>query len=737
MRFLFLLTIFLTNICFGHVVLQGKICVKNESYTHLDAIISIAEKNYKTDSLGRFFIELDSLPHEITISSEGFITKHIHLHEVPEFLVVYLEEAPINYLNNVEIFQSRNWLKTITKIDLSNRCISSGQDLLRIVPGLFTAQHAGGGKAEQMFLRGFDLDHGTDIAINVDGAPTNMVSHAHGQGYADLHYVIPETVSNIDYQKGAYAAEQGNLATAGSVTLNTYDQLTESKIIVEGVQFQTFRNANLINLLPKTENNKSAYVASEVLMSNGPFKLKQDFKRINLFAKYVQNYKNSKLEFSLHYFQSSWKSSNQIPLRLINAGFSRFGTVDSSEGGLTSRKGGQLQYTYNMDPNNLIKFNTYLFNYDFDLYSNFTFYKNDTVNGDGIRQFENRNVLGLNLMYTNTININSKIIKTSFGVQARNDHVTENGLEHVVRRKYLNTISRGNIDESNFSAFTKIDFQSKKLKIEAALRGEVFSWAYTGKVDTLTGYFDKQQQIVLPRLKLTYLGTKNKDLFLNMGRGFHSNDARTLTNFGHKGMLPYTYGADFGAHLPLSANWFLMPIVWVLYSEQEFVYVGDEGVIEAGGKSFRKGVELTLRGKIQNKIQLDADFTYSVPRYVGVMDDEKYIPLAPVLTGTGGFDYKINSKFNFGARLRYMGDRPANESNTIIAKGYCVIDFSSTYSWAQHSIGLNIQNITNQKWYETQFLTNTRLKNEAQAVDDLHVISGTPLFAKVKYSYAF
>jgi outer membrane receptor protein involved in Fe transport len=322
----------------------------------------------------------------------------------PEYDVLYFRvenDTPANItlfrktlkLEEVSISSGLKQLNTVSKIDLGIQPVTSSQELLRKVPGLFIGQHAGGGKAEQIFLRGFDIDHGTDINISVDGMPVNMVSHAHGQGYADLHFLIPETVEEIDFDKGPYFAEKGDLTTAGYVEFKTKDKIDNSLISAETGQYNTFRALGMFNLL--NTKRQSAYFTAEYLMTNNYFDAPQNFSRINLFGKYTATFSaRDKVSISASHFKSLWDASGQIPDRAVNAGLiSFYGAIDPTEGGNTSRSNFNLQHNRQTAENAYIKNTVYLSHYDFELYSNFTFFLEDPVNGDQIRQKENRLLL--------------------------------------------------------------------------------------------------------------------------------------------------------------------------------------------------------------------------------------------------------------------------------------------------------------------------------------------------------
>ena len=294
---------------------------KSETHTH-------------SDEVGRFKIKETRSGDSIKIGALGYEKLLISIKQLDfeRGLTLVLKETALE-LGEVVISPKTNALSVLSKIDLMVQPVGSSQEILQKVPGLVIGQHAGGGKAEQLFLRGFDIDHGTDIAINMDNMPVNMVSHAHGQGYSDLHFVIPETVLNIDFDKGPYHANKGNFATAGYVDFKTKDRLAKNTVQFEYGDFGWNRNLGLFNL--STKKNENAYMAVELLGFDGPFESSQNFSRINLFGKYSSNLtKDTRLSASVSHFTSRWDASGQIPQRAVDAGLiGRFGAIDDTEGG--------------------------------------------------------------------------------------------------------------------------------------------------------------------------------------------------------------------------------------------------------------------------------------------------------------------------------------------------------------------------------------------------------------------
>jgi outer membrane cobalamin receptor len=693
----------------------------------------ISKMHAHTDISGKFTLEETNIGDSLQISKQGFISQKIKLLSSDQ-LSIQLEQKPF-LLEEVTITNSLKYLNTISKIDLEIQPVSNSQDLLRKVPGLFIGQHAGGGKAEQIFLRGFDCDHGTDINVTVDGMPVNMVSHAHGQGYADLHFVIPETVDNIDFDKGSYFVDKGDFTTAGFVGFNTKNALQNSSISFEGGQFDTFRTVALFNLLNK--ENQSAYFAGEYMMTDGYFDAPQNFNRINLFGKYAAKMNNGdKLAIVVSHFKSQWDASGQIPDRAVNDGtISHYGAIDSNEGGNTGRINFNLQYDPIIDENSHIKNTAYWTKYDFELYSNFTFFLNDPINGDQIKQKENRTIVGFQSEYNQKLN-EKWVFK--LGVGLRNDNNKDVELSHTLNRKtVLEYLSLGNVNQTNLFSYSSLDFVSGKWLINGGLRLDYFKFGYE---DQLASTYTNQTQtkgIVSPKLNFLYTQNDKLQYFLKLGKGFHSNDNRVVVAQKGKKILPETYGADLGINWKPFPRMILNSAVWYLYLAQEFVYVGDEAVVEPSGKTERKGFDFGFRYQLTNWLFWNTDYTYTHARSIDEPKGNEYLPLAPVHTLMNGFSVKDLKGFSGSLRTRFLGDRPANEDNSVAAKGYCITDFSVNYQIKKVSIGINIDNVFNTKWKETQFLTESRLASETDPVEEIHFTAGRPFNARLILKYSW
>ena len=693
-----------------------------------------------TDATGAFVLPAPRLQDSLVISRLGFKTQHLIVDQalLSEPLVVELEEASTS-LDQVVLTAEVNSLSTVVAVDLKLNPVKSSQEILRKVPGLFIGQHAGGGKAEQIFLRGFDIDHGTDVAISVDGMPVNMVSHAHGQGYADLHFVIPETIENIDFGKGAYYADKGNFNTAGYVDLRLKEHLDASSISVEAGQFNTSRLTGLFNLVD--EQNHTAYLASEMYLTDGPFDSPQNFNRFNVLGKYTYTNPNKdKLTLTASHFQSKWDASGQIPQRAVDQGLiGRFGAIDDTEGGQTSRTNINLNHLKNLEHNAVLKTTAFVSKYDFELYSNFTFFLEDPVNGDQIKQQEDRFIAGLQSVYErNHVTLGSGSLEYQAGVGFRYDNVGDMSLSHTLNRQTtLDRIALGDVDELNAFAFLNTEFKTGKFTFNPAVRLDYFKFDYYNK---LTETYDNQSESKVafsPKFNTIFSPTQNWQLSLKTGIGFHSNDTRVVVANSGEDILPAAYSVDLGTIVKPIDRLALNATLWTLFLDQEFVYVGDAGIVEPSGKSRRMGVEVGARYQLLDWLYVYGDANYTHARSTEEADGEDYIPLAPEFTSAGGLSVDNRKGFSGTLGYRWLGDRAANEDNSIVAAGYFVTDFNVNYTIKNWTLGVIVENLFDVDWNETQFATESRLFNEPAPVEEIHFTPGTPFYVRGKITYRF
>ena len=737
------MTAFLFNAA-AHSLIRGKVIDAKNGFPLQGASVMITgtENGTVTDETGNFILRSDSAITSILVSYLGYTKKRIEVHDPTAYLIIRLQPAAVK-IGEVNVTRLRtNPLKPLATIDVDLRPVNTSQDMLRLIPGLFIAQHAGGGKAEQIFLRGFDMDHGTDISIHVDGMPVNMVSHAHGQGYADLHFLIPETIGDVDFDKGPYSLTHGNLATGGYVDFRTLVRPDKNRIQLELGQFHTQRLVTMFTLPgnQSSSNKQNAYMAGEFFLSDGPFDNSQHFKRYNLFGKYT-NYldQNHLLTIELSLFRSNWDASGQIPRRAVTEGIiDRFGAIDTTEGGITGRKNLMIRLNSNLrDGSNLVN-SVYLSGYDFTLYSNFTFFLNDPVNGDEIRQREHRTIYGYTARYYKPHSLGDWKGTLTAGADFRYDAVRDQELSHVRKRfTTLDTINFGDINEINTDLYVGERLSHGNLMFSAGARFDFFTFEYIDR--RLPGYRRDavRKPVVSPKASVTYNFSPQWQIYLKGAGGFHTNDTRDVILSNGNRVIPMAWGSDLGTIWKPAGSLVIQTALWYLYMQQELVFSGDEGTVEPSGRTRRLGVDLSLRYQYRDWLFADMDFNYANPRYLDEPHGQDYVPLAPRFTSTGGIKIKMKNGLGGSLRYRFMSDRPANEDNTITALGYTVVDATVHYMRRRFEIALVAENLFNTDWNEAQFATESRLYNEPEPVTELHFTPGTPFFFKARMAWFF
>jgi hypothetical protein len=672
-------------------------------------------------------IGYDTVFHPVEVTAGATIHLPISLteHSLVTDVVVISSDRPTSAASS----------SMIRAMDFELRPRLSSQDLLRLAPGLVIAQHAGGGKAEQIFLRGFDADHGTDVNISVDGIPVNMVSHAHGQGYADLHFVMPEVLRGLEVYKGPYFAQAGDFGTAGTVRFNTLDEVDHSTLSVETGMFGLLRTVGILSI-PTGSESVTGYLAGEVMQNRSYFDNDQKFHRFNLFGKMkIHLDMNRSITVWGSGFRSDWDASGQIPQRAIDRGIiGRYGAIDPSEGGITGRDNLNVIYTEN-DLLSHLTVQGYLSRYFFTLFSNFTLYKNDPVNGDGIEQSDDRVISGGRIEYGIHSLFGNPDIRTVFGGTLRRDDIT-NQLWNEVSRKRTGRIADAVIDQTSISFYVLQQYRlTDALSMEAGLRNDHFIFTVDdrlngGTVDDISGTVTRS--ILSPKVNFILSPADHVNIFLNAGSGFHSNDARGVLTERAGKTLPRAIGTEAGVRYTPHSFFSVSAALWRLDLENELVYVGDEGTTEASGATRRIGIDTDVRLQLMDWIWWDADVTFSSGRFLDLPAGEDHIPLAPTVTASAGMTMIHPTGMEGTIRLRHVGDRAANESNTVQALGYSLIDAGLSYSFGRFRLTMTAENIFDQEWNEAQFDTESRLLGETLPVSELHFTPGTPRSVRLK-----
>ena len=607
--------------------------------------------------------------------------------------------------------------------------------VLRLIPGFITAEHSGGaGKADQYFLRGFDADHGTDVAFFVDNMPINLRTHGHGQGYTDLNFIIPETIQGIDVVKGTYHTEFGDFNTAGAVRFKTREVLQEN--VVQGA-FGQFDTQRYLLMLSPTKDKVRTLFAAEGYYTNGPFENDNRYFRFNLMGKATVN-PTVRSEFSVtgSYQKSNWNASGEIPFRAVTDGtIDRFGSIDPTEGGKTQRATGRMQYHYDTPSGGQFFADAYLMYYKLDLWTNFTFFLDDPVNGDGINQHDQRYMYGGNLGYRQAGELFGIHSAATAGMQVRNDDISNIRLGTQTQRTATGTIVESAVEEASYSPYVKLELQPMPwMRLAGGVRIDYFTFDVRNLCDTCpeqpAGRKDSGQ--VSPKANLILGPWFNTEFFANYGTGFHSNDARS-TVAGGSTPLARAQGVEVGLR---SKPWGpdrmeLMATFWGLDLNSELVFVGDAGNTEVRGPTRRYGVEVGARGQVYGPFYFNGSFTWTHAEF----KDGLAIPLAPDLTAYTALLMRWPEGLSSQIQMTYLGVRNLTEDRTVKSPSWLVFDLTERYqlpiklSHGRLEAFLFVQNLFNTQWEGATFAFASRLPSEpAGGVQDIHFVPGNPRF---------
>jgi TonB family protein len=620
------------------------------------------------------------------------------------------------------------------------------ENLLEAVPGLFSVQHAGGGKSQQYFLRGFDADHGTDIAFSIDGAPINMVSHGHGQGFSDMHFIIPETVESLDATKGPYSVRAGDFATAGSVNFRMADHAEESTAKAEVGPWGHTRLVALES--PNLGSDWRMLVAAEVFHDNGPFIHPDDYDRFNGYIKTTHALDDrSDVSLTLTAYGGSWNASGVLPARAVcgegdgtptpaaYAGshcLSRWDSLDPTQGGSTQRVEAILAYRRRFAKNTDLEVSTYGLRYNFKLFANdgiaASFQPDGIQYGSQVEQDDGRLTLGGKVEIVNRYKWDDIEVKSTFGMSVRNDSI-HSELHRTEGRVRLDGID-GNIPgpivdsdigETNIGIYAEENVHlTKWLRFVAGIRGDridaVVSNESPTAVDQVSG--PRGQGQFSPKASVIVSPASFVDLFANYGRGFHSNDARTNFTGSLVTMISTATGYETGAVVRPIKGLSLSAVAFLLDLQSELTIDGDDASTSAAGPTRRYGGEFTGRYNFNDFVYADAAFTVTHARYTDQADIDAgtaLVSLAPVRTFFAGVGarHPIGPFTAYGSvRVKSMSDRPGIEDGSLTATGFTLFDADLGVRWKWLEVGADMLNIGNSEWREGQFSVSSRLPGE-------------------------
>lgn len=636
--------------------------------------------------------------------------------------------------------------------DFSLRPIRRPADILEVTPGLVVVQHAGGGKANQYYLRGFDADHGTDVALSMDDVPINNPSHAHGQGYADANFVIPEVVERIEVDKGPYFLKHGDFATAGAVNLVTKRAAIENTATFSAGRFDLFRG---VVVGSRELGAFETLFAAEGAGQNGPFEHPEHYNRYKLFSRVGYDGGDWRSDLTFTSYRGTWNASGQIPLRAVRAGeLDRFGAIDPSEGGTSQRHQLYGRASWRPDETQELSLLGYGVYYDLDLFSNFTFFARDPVNGDQIEQKDKRFFGGGEVRYVRHAALGGTDTAFTAAAGLRGDHIGEQ-LNYTIKREFLTRQTDHAVRQVNSFAYVGADTTwTPWLRTIVGVRFDDLYFDVDNELEAtsppdLVGQGVRNKAIFSPKASIVLSPLANLDVFINYGEGFHSNDARgVVREVSPVDPSAKARGGELGVRTRLFDRLDLAAAIWMLDLDSEMVFVGDEGTTEPSGATRRIGGELEVRYRILDWLFFDVDYTQTVAKYRFAPDREDDVPLAPRFTVNGGLTVRREDGVFGSLRTRAISARPANEDNSLRAAGYTIWDLQLGKRWELPAawsggrvkaltVQLDIQNLFDHDYREAQFATDSRLRNEPDIVSDIGFTPGYPLTAIGSITFAF
>ncbi|WP_440904532.1 TonB-dependent receptor [Catenovulum sp. SX2] len=638
----------------------------------------------------------------------------------------------------------------VSQQEFELRPLSRTGDILEFVPGMVVTQHSGSGKANQYFLRGFNLDHGTDFATSIDGMPVNMVTHGHGQGYTDLNFIIPETIATMTYKKGGYYGEVGDFSGAGSGEFVTVNQAkSEVEATLGDDQYQRF----LAIYSGKVTEDSTLVTAAEHQKFTGPWTdVDEDTQKTNFFAKLTSQLSDSQLDISFMYYDNSWNSADQIPSRAVTSGLiDKYGSIDTSVGGQSERVSLNLAWQ-----NDHISFNQYWISSELNLWSNFTYFLDDPINGDQFEQVDKRDIFGGNLTYTEQFNLFGFASEQTFGAQWRFDDIDEVGLYHTKQRQRLGVTRSDKVKQSSISAYWKNKLAwTDRLTSHFAVRYDNHDFEVTDLAGVNRFGYDlsansgsNSDDLWSFKTSLNFQQSEHLNWHFAIGQGFHSNDARgtSISIDPQSGeaidkvdplVRSLGWEAGFsGFLLPEQlSGWHVSAALWALELDSELLFVGDAGNTEVSDASERQGFELTSYYQINPNWQFDFEYAYTDARYQASND---YVPGAIKHVAQTGITAKTEQGWFGSLRVRYFGKRPLEEQGEVNADASTTLNMRLGYETEHWQYHLDLINLTNSSARDIEYFYPSRLTGEAdEGVEDIHYHPALPFSARLSVSYKF
>ncbi len=612
--------------------------------------------------------------------------------------------------------------------DLALRPLLRPAEVVENVPGVIVTQHSGSGKANQYFLRGFNLDHGTDLALSVDGVPVNMPSHAHGQGYADLNFVIPELIQEVDFKKGPYYADVGDFASAGAFNIRYYNQLPSGLAIAEGGQVGYGR---LLVANNAAVGGGNLMYAGQLEHNDGPWNIPDNARNLDGVLRYTAGTPANAFTLTAMGYHNIWHSTDQVPERAITEGLiDRWGEIDSTDGGNTGRYS-LIGAWQSVDEHSISSAVVYALHYDLDLFSNFTYFLADPIHGDQIEQHDDRSVFGAKVSHTLFGTLFGAPTQNTVGFQIRNDDI-DNGLYHTEARARLNPVTVNWINETSAAPWVENGTNwTPWLRTMVGLRGDLF-WF---NVQNVTGgnSGSPSEALFSPKVGIIAGPWAQTEVYFDAGDGYHSNDARgVVSHVDPATALARSFGTEVGARTAIVPGLQSSVSLWLLDLQSELVWDADVGGSEPSGPTRRYGIELANYYTPVWWVTIDADYAYSHARYTDYEPAGEFVPEALVATFDGGVAVHVPTgafkNLGGGLRLRYFGPRPLTQDDSVRSKATTLVYLNLGYNVSERfSVGLDVFNLLNTYASDIDYYYVSRLPGEpAAGIADVHTHPAEP-----------
>jgi outer membrane receptor protein involved in Fe transport len=637
----------------------------------------------------------------------------------------------------------------VSQEDINLRPLLRTGDVLELVPGMVVTQHSGSGKANQYFLRGFNLDHGTDFATYVDDMPVNMRTHAHGQGYTDLNFVIPETIDSLAYKKGPYYAEVGDFSSAGSADFKTANKF-ENGVLEAGAGEDNFYR--LLGLNSAALGAGVGSYALEMSTYDGPWTdLKEDVQKYNVLLKYRQSLGEGDASISIMGYDNQWNSPDQIPERAVHSGLiDELGSIDDTDGGNSSR------YSVSANWRDLHwNVSAYAIRYKLDLWSNFTYFLDDEINGDQFEQVDNRWIYGGRTDYRQESSFAGHAIVNRFGAEFRDDDIEEVGLYKTRGRNRLGPVRSDQVNEGSAGLYGENQITwGEHVRTVLGARYDYFNFDVNSLIDRNIYDVDlhansgqAHDDKLAFKGSLIYTFNEQWESYLSAGQGLHSNDARGTTaavdptNGSAVSPVDPLVGS-LGYELGLRSFWndrLNMSIaLWALQLDSELLFVGDAGNTEASRASERQGVEVTSYYGLTEQWKLDLEYAYTNAKFTDSAPEGDDIPGAIEQVLQTGISAELGDGWFGSLHLRYFGKRPLIEDGSIKSGDSTVFNMRVGYQTPRWSVKLDVLNLLNSDDHDIDYYYASRLPGEPSGgVEDIHFHVLEPRTARLYASLFF